>query len=254
MYSTLRKIAEEYPPDLVAGQIRDVPRIAFNISLAFGPSPETRASQLEVCDIGGGIGLFSVGCAGLGAKRMVLVDDFHDPVNFKVGASIFDLHRRHGVEVVSRDAIVSGIADLPGQFDAITTFDSMEHWHNSPKALFAQVVDKLKPGGVFVIGVPNCVNLRKRITLPFGKGKWSPMGEWYEMATFRGHVREPDVGDLHYIARDMGLRDVKIHGRNWQGYYSGNKLIRAATHVADHLLRPFPPLCSDIYMVGRKPA
>ena len=253
MESTLRTIAEEYPPELVAAELRDVARIAFNISLALGPDLEARKG-LEVCDLGGGIGLFSAGCAGLGVKRMVLIDDFSDPVNFRVGESVLDLHRRHGVEVVSRDVVASGIADLPGPFDVITTFDSMEHWHNSPKALFAQVVDKLKPGGVFVLGVPNCVNLRKRITVPLGRGKWSQMADWYELPTFRAHVREPDVSDLHYIARDMGLADVKIHGRNWLGYYSPHKATRMATYLADRLLQPFPTLCSDIYMVGRKPA
>jgi len=182
----------------------------------------------------------------------VLIDDFNDPVNIKTGESILDIHRSYGVEVFSRDVIVSGISDISGSFDAITTFDSMEHWHNSPKSLFAQVVEKLKPNGIFVLGVPNCVNMRKRLTVPFGVGKWSSMTSWYEEASFRSHVREPDVSDLRYIASDMGLRDVKILGRNWLGYYSTNPTIRVVTSLLDHPLRLRPSLCSYIYLTGRK--
>ena len=59
---------------------------------------------MKLCDIGGGIGLYSIGCAGYGFKRAVLADDFNDPVNHEVGDSILDLHRGYGVEVVSNDA------------------------------------------------------------------------------------------------------------------------------------------------------
>ena len=251
MHESLAAVAKQYPGNLRSHQFKDVRRIAFNISLALG---DRDIKDLSICDLGGGIGLFSIGCAALGAKRTVLVDDFRDPVNFRVGNSVLDLHRAHGVEVVSRDVVSQGIDDLEGPFDVITSFDSMEHWHASPKRLFAQVIDKLRPGGRFVLGVPNCVNMRKRVTVPFGLGKWSPMAEWYEEEAFRGHVREPDVGDLHYIAADMGLVNVKIHGRNWLGYHSGKRWIRAVVQVFDHPLRAAPSLCADIYMTGQKPA
>jgi SAM-dependent methyltransferase len=154
--------------------------------------------------------------------------------------------------VISRDVVEEGIRDISGNFDIITTFDSMEHWHHSPKRLFREVIEKLNPGGVFILGVPNCVNIRKRITVPLGIGKWSEMQDWYEADKFRGHVREPDVSDLTYIARDMGLTAIKIYGRNWLGYYSANPAIRFATKVMDYPLRLKPSLCSDIYLVGRK--
>lgn len=185
-------------------------------------------------------------------KRTVLVDDFDDSVNHRVGASILDLHKARGVEVISRDVVEKGISDIAGSFDIITTFDSMEHWHHSPKRLFHEVVEKLNPGGVFVLGVPNSVNMRKRITVPIGIGKWSSMQDWYEAEKFRGHVREPDVSDLNYIARDMGLVDIKIYGRNWLGYYSASQAIRLATKMIDYPLRLKPSFCSDIYMIGRK--
>ncbi len=248
----LRKVATQYPEDMVQGQVRDVDRITFNIGVALEAAKPKAPEELEICDLGGGIGLFSVGCAAYGLKRTVLVDDFNDSVNQRVGASIFDLHRSLGVEVISHDVVENGIQDIEGPFDIITTFDSMEHWHHSPKKLFGEVTKKLKPGGTFVLGVPNCVNMRKRITVPFGIGKWSQMKDWYEAGLFRGHVREPDVSDLRYIACDMGLVDIKIYGRNWLGYYSSKPAVRFATKLMDYPLRLKPSLCSDLYLVGKK--
>jgi SAM-dependent methyltransferase len=184
--------------------------------------------------------------------KSILIDDFREEVNFRFKRSILELHQAYGVKIIERDVIVQEIEFKPETIDAITTFDSVEHWHNSPKKLFASVMNALAPGGVVVIGVPNCVNLRKRITVPFGFGKWSSMNDWYESEVFRGHVREPDVDDLHYIARDMGLVDVQIYGRNWLGYISPNRVIRFASLLTDRALQLYPPLCSNIYMVGRK--
>ncbi|MHC4585039.1 MAG: class I SAM-dependent methyltransferase [Planctomycetota bacterium] len=252
LFDVLWKVANQYPNDMVDRQVRDIPRIAFNICLALDAAIPKPRNQLEICDLGGGIGLFSVGCAAYGLKRTVLIDDFDDQGYHRVGASIIDLHRSLGVEVIYRDVVEIGIRDIEGNFDVITTFDSMEHWHHSPKRLFHEVIEKLRPGGVFVLGVPNCVNMRKRITVPLGVGKWSEMQDWYETVKFRGHVREPDVSDLMYIARDMGLVDIAIHGRNWLGYYSANPAIRFATRIVDYPLRLKPSLCSDIYLIGKK--
>lgn len=111
---------------------------------------------------------------------------------------------------------------------------------------------KLKPGGRFVLGVPNCVNLRKRLTVPLGYGKWSGFDEWYHREMFRGHVREPDVGDLRAIAADMGLVNAQIVGRNWTGHASPNTATRIAARIFDVPLRAFLNLCGDIYLVGHK--
>ncbi len=247
LQSLLLQVAHSYPEDgMVKWQTRDIPRIQFGIELALnGSDPK----GLRVLDIGGGLSMFAPGCAALGMQS-VLVDDFNDTGTVRDGDAGFTAHRKFGVEVMARDVIRDGLGDL-GTFDIITTFDSMEHWHSSPKQLFAEVKTALKPSGIFVLGVPNCVNLRKRITVPLGYGKWSQMSDWYEQTPFRGHVREPDVADLHYIASDMGLRDVRIYGRNWQGYKNGRSLIRAVTSVIDRPLRLFPALCADLYLTAR---
>jgi SAM-dependent methyltransferase len=136
--------------------------------------------------------------------------------------------------------------------DVFTSFDSIEHWHDSPKRALHEMMRVLKPGGLLVIGVPNAVNVRKRITVPLGFNNWSHMSEWYDKPRFFSHVREPVVADLVYIAQDLELEETQILGRNWSGYFSSRASIRGLTTVADSLLRLRPSLCSDLYLVGRK--
>ena len=81
----LEDVARIYPSKLIDDQLGDIPRIAFNIRLALnGADPRA----ISVCDIGGGVGLFSVGCAALGMNALI-VDDFAAPVNRRVGDSVF---------------------------------------------------------------------------------------------------------------------------------------------------------------------
>ncbi len=79
------------------------------------------------------------------------------------------------------------------------------------------------------------------------------MSAWYDVDVFRGHVREPSVGELKYIGNDLHLADIKVFGRNWAspGRYPAAVLWLAA--ILDWPLRLLPTLCSDIYLVGSKP-
>lgn len=168
-------------------------------------------------------------------------------------ATILDFHRNIGVEIVSTNLLAEGF-DL--EYDGIfmvSSHDSIEHWHHSPKRLFQRLWNRLLLGGLFWIGAPNCVNMRKRLTVPLGHGKWSPMSEWYEQPVFRSHVREPDTDDFRYLARDLGAARLEIEGRNWLGYYDHRSIVRRLTPLIDALLRPFPGLCSDIYLYAWKP-
>jgi SAM-dependent methyltransferase len=244
---TLREVAQRYPKELIEGQLRDIPRIAFNIGLIL----DRVGTDVSVCDLGGGIGLFSVGCAAL-EMRSTLVDDFSDSVNLKYATVPDTVHRQSSVTVISTDLVASPPEFPKNSLDVVTSFDSIEHWHNSPKPSLHRALNWLRPGGLLILGLPNCVNLRKRLTVPLGRGKWSSMTDWYEEATFRGHVREPDVDDLHYIARDLKLENVEILGRNWLGYHHRSGLVRTATRLFDLPLRIFPSLCADIYLVGTK--
>lgn len=261
----LDELARSFRPDLVPAQLADVGRIAFEVALV----TDRMGTDVALCDVGSGIGLFPAACARLG-MRVTMMDDFVHPFEDAQSAQAapdapdavylggvedaLALHRSLGIRVEQRDPLEEGLGFRVASLDAVTIFDSMEHWHRSPRSLLHEVMDALVPGGLLVIGVPNCVNLRKRISVPLGRGKWSRMADWYETKRFRGHVREPDVDDLRYIARDLRLAQVEILGRNWSGYLSPSPWIRRATTVADRLLQLRPSLCSDLYLIGRKPA
>jgi SAM-dependent methyltransferase len=245
IHDVLEEVAREYPPDVINNQLFDIQRIAFHISLVLQGNGENSS----ICDLGGGTGFFAIVCAALGMKAAI-VDDFNDRGNQTHGQGPKHLHKRYDVRVISQDLIMGLLPFEEASFDVITSFDSMEHWHHSPKRLFQEVMRVLKPSGRFILGVPNCVNLRKRLTVPFGFGKWSSIDDWYEQETFRGHVREPDVEDLRYIANDMGLMELQILGRNWMAYH---RLPHGPATLTDYVLRPFPSLCSDIYLLGVAP-
>jgi SAM-dependent methyltransferase len=213
-----------------------------------------QASWLEgarsVLDIGGGYSPFAVLLAEHGA-RVTVLDDFEHPY--------FSEHDQHraivagaGVELIRRDA-VSGEA-LPfedASFEAVTSFDSMEHWHHSPRRLFHDVLRVLTPAGRFVLGVPNAVNLRKRLTVPIGRSNWAHFEDWYDEPVFFGHVREPTVSDLERIARDLGLSSWRVLGRNWLGY-RGSRKAQLAARLIDAPLRLRPSFCANLYLVGRR--
>jgi len=244
----IRGVVARFPEHL-RGQVQEADRFAFHVNLI----ASRKGTHARVCDVGSGWGTFALGCAAAGMD-VVMVDDLGDHGFFDTEtlAAMRKLYAEYGVELHSRDVVVDGLGFAAESFDAITSFDCFEHLHHSPKRLVAQIRSALRPQGIFILGLPNCVNLRKRLTVPFGVGKWSPMAEWYENDVFRGHVREPDVDDLLYIARDMKLTDVQVYGRNWMGYISRFALVRTFTPFIDRLLRLRPTLCSDIYVVGTK--
>lgn len=234
-------IAFQYPSDLRGAVLADIDRTAFQIELV----RQTKGTDISICDVGGSISMFSVACAALG-MRSVLIDNF----DINRDALLEKVHKIYGVEVIQRDVIAERLEFPPNSLDVAASFDSIEHWHGSPKPVLHALKRALKPNGAFVLGVPNCVNLRKRITVPLGYGKWCSIQDWYEAPVFRSHVHEPDVDDLRYIANDLSLKNVRIYGRNWLGHASNNKLVRFATRLIDRPLQLRPSLCSDLYLVG----
>ena len=243
---TLRSIGSEFPT--AVGECTspvEISRIDFQLAVIRERIPP----PAKIVDLGAGMGLFPIAAVKSG-YTFYAVDDYKDPINFVVGDSALNVLRRHGVNIVEQ-SVFDPLPFAEGSIDVICSFHSIEHWHQSPKSLFARCVRILRPGGVFFLGGPNCANLRKRITVPLGRGKWSQMNDWYEQERFRGHVREPDVDDLLYIARDMGLVNVRTYGRNYLGMESPK--YGKMAQILDPLLRHLPSLCSDIFIAGNKP-
>ncbi len=220
---------------------------------------------MHLGDLGAGLAIFGPLAAKLGLQ-VTLVDDFGG------GGGIDRAQREAGDKVLNafRDKLGIGLAEqnfleqpLPfatQSVDIVTCFHSLEHWHHSPKKLFAEIHRVLRPGGVVFIATPNAVNIRKRISVLFGRSNFPTLNEWYHEGdpVFRGHVREPVIRDLHQLLRWNGFEVISTEGRNFIGRQSialsflPRPLTNFIAASSDRLLRFFPTLCSDIHVIGRK--
>jgi SAM-dependent methyltransferase len=228
-----------YPEDLRLEAHEDAPRMIEQASWARGCT--------RLLDIGGGFGPYAPLMSNLGAESAV-VDTFDHELFER--EDLKALMARLPIEFVAMDATSGPLPFESSSFDAITSFDSLEHWHNSPRRLFQELRRVASPGALFVLGVPNAVNVRKRVAVLIGKTNWSRFEDWYEHDHFLGHVREPVVADLERMASELGLQQQTIVGRNWLGARRG-PLGRAVTAVVDTPLRLRPSLCANLYLVGR---
>jgi len=243
--------------ELVRGYWRDYPphfREALVLRNCFQLELLRRcvAAGSTVCDVGGGWGNFACLTAAMGFQS-ILLDDFGDAPLQQRGDPRIRMPEAYGVRVIQRDVIGQRVDLPPESIDAFTSFGVLEHLHASPKRMLHELRSALRPGGWLIIGVPNRVNLRKRLVVPFGGGKWSAMQDWYEEPAFRGHVREPDLGDLRYISQDLALENVRFCGANFMGYETPSRTVRRLVRWLDRPLRLRPALCSDLYLMGQKP-
>jgi SAM-dependent methyltransferase len=104
-------------------------------------------------------------------------------------------------------------ADWTERFDAILSFDVLEHIADDRAAL-AQWASWLRPGGLAIMSVPAHV------------ARWAPDDEW------AGHFRRYERADLVRLFDAVGLRVVRI--RNY-GFPLGNLvgLFRRSVHAAE---------------------
>jgi hypothetical protein len=66
------------------------------------------------------------------------------------------------------------------------------------------------------------------------------------------HKRFWVKSDIEALAAHLRLAGYHLLGRNWSLYESRKGTPRTPLRLADRALRPFPELCNDIYLVGRK--
>jgi SAM-dependent methyltransferase len=240
--SALDGIEARWPADLVEAGVRaDRRRLLEQVAIV-------RRSGRRLLDIGGGYCPFGVLCAAVGFD-VDIVDSYMQ--DFFSRHDLPQLVGEYGVRCQAVDVVRESLPFEEGSFDVVTSFDSLEHWHHSPRGLFAEIRRVLRPGGLFLLGVPNAVNLRKRIAVLGGKSNWSHFEDWYYPPDFHGHVREPTRRDLERTVPDLGLEHWAIFGRNWLGY-RGTPLQQALTALVDRPLRLRPTLCADLYLVGRR--
>jgi 2-polyprenyl-3-methyl-5-hydroxy-6-metoxy-1,4-benzoquinol methylase len=92
-----------------------------------------------------------------------------------------------------------------GTFDVVLLNSVIEHLHESPRELLNEAFRFLKPEGIVVLTMPNSVNLRKRISVLFGRTNYPPVQGFYNAhGIWRGHVREYTLAETEYIVRQNG--------------------------------------------------
>lgn len=132
--------------------------------------------------------------------------------------------------------------------DVIASFHSIEHLHGSPRVVLESGMRVLKPGGRMIIEVPNAVNLRKRLAVVTGRTNYGSYNSMYYGDPFIGHVREYTTGDLHQLARNIGVADYRISGTNTIYGDWAEKVPPALRSCLDRSLRVFPGLCSALLL------
>ncbi|MEQ1861143.1 MAG: class I SAM-dependent methyltransferase [Chthoniobacteraceae bacterium] len=237
-------------------------RVVFYLQLAADCG--LLAPGKRLLDLGAGICWFDPLAAKLGAD-VILADDFGGgggvtQADRSDALEMLDRYRREfGIEIVEQDILRDPLPLPDSSIDGVTCFHSLEHWHHSPKALFAEIRRVLRPGGWLILATPNAANLRKRLHVILGANIWSGLEEWYHDApVFRGHVREPIVRDLRQLCEWNGFRVTTTLGRNFIGRDSHalawipQRLRHGLVVATQSVLRFFPTLCSDIHVVAQK--
>ena len=161
-------------------------------------------------DFGAGAADKTAALAALG-YRCTAVDDLGDEWHRRGDA------RRRILEFASAMGIefLNSMAELPAaeSFDMVMLHDVLEELHDSPRHLLIDLLSHLKAGGYLFVTVPNHVNLRKRISVLFGRTN-NPRYEifyWYP-GPWRGPVREYTRGDCVALAAALQLEIVELRG------------------------------------------
>lgn len=247
------------------------PYLAYEERMEFYARLAFQTGQLKpgkvLVDLGCGLSLFGL-LGRLYGPEVVLIDDFGGGGGIALGgnSSLPPLWEwaasSHGIRVISQDFIQNPLPLPSASVDLVTCFHSLEHWHHSPRRLFSEIRRILKPGAFLILATPNAANLRKRAFLLAGKSNFPELTEWYRDGdpVFRGHVREPVLKDLEDLLKWNDFQIVGRWGENFIGADSQSLsflpkfLVRWVARTSACFLRLFPGLCSDLHIVGKKPA
>ena len=259
-YTKVFRALNERDPDPSSGEMLDR-RLGFYFSVLAKVGLLKKGCVMA--DLGAGLTWFAPIASQLGL-RVTIVDDFGggggvDMANREFAFQTLEKFKELGVQIVEENLLTDPLPFPDESVDVVTCFHCLEHWHFSPVRLFAEIRRVLRAGGCVFIATPNAVNLRKRVSVLFGRTNWSEFSEWYDSElVFRGHVREPVIRDLHELMHRNKLKVIATYGRNFIGAdtrklpWFSPEFIRAAVTLSDNVLRFFPALCSDIHVLGRK--
>lgn len=184
-----------------AQKIVAIDHLIRRLDPSFRLGPATR-----VLDVGVGRGRVLAMLKALGARRLWGIDDFGDPTYAAVSA-LGDVTAL-GIEAIRHDVTSTPWPLDDGVFDLVVSFNTLEHLPCSPKGVLGEVHRVLRPGGVFVLGLPNMVALYKRLYVVAGRTNLPRFDVWWDQNPWRGHVREAAPGELREMMRRSGFAVV----------------------------------------------
>ena len=202
---------------------------------------QTRKTPLTLLDIGCGEG------------RLILYGPFPD-VKFSgidVSQSSLETARKRGYAEVMQGNLADRLAGQDESFDIVVCSHILEHLPD-PGKMVSEVMRVLRPGGLFILGVPICMwwtRLLRIHLVPLLVPKKRPE----LLASGFGHVVFFTLPSLRALLGNFQIEDIRgfrffSAGRylpleNWRWYY---RLNTAWGKV-------FPRLTSEINVIARKP-
>ena len=205
--------------------------------------------------------LLDLGCGALD-KAMVYqkmgykcfcADDFQDAwhQNHENLYPVMSFAQSMGIEVYTQQKPF----EIPWEkdsFDVVTIINVIEHLHESPRDLLNFAGTHIKPGGILVVGMPNSVNLRKRLSVLAGRTNYTPVRGLYEFkGLWRGHTREYTLQETCQIIEWTGF-DV-VSRSTFHGMLRNRVRNRILRSIFKGLCLVSPPLKDSVLVAGRKP-
>jgi SAM-dependent methyltransferase len=203
----------------------------------------------RVLDFGAGPADKTGVVAALGFKCTAM-DDLQDNWHRKPESrqKILDYAKDIGIEYIPMNG--EDIPPTTGEFDMVMSHDVLEHLHDPPRYLFAELMKRVRTGGYLYVTVPNAVNIRKRLAVLFGKTNHPRFAHYYwAPIPFRGHLREYTRADCIGLAKALGLELVEAKGWHQGLDRVPRGLLRA--YLAFSAL--FPNTRDSWLMIARKP-
>jgi 2-polyprenyl-3-methyl-5-hydroxy-6-metoxy-1,4-benzoquinol methylase len=156
--------------------------------------------------------VLDVGC-GAGANAALLLDRAQPPEVYGVTGSEGEalLAKRHLRQCWIAD-LERGLPDAAREmhFDAILFSHVLEHLRD-PAALVAQAAERLNPGGVCAIAVPNVLAWRQRLKFLFGEFEYAESGVM-DSTHLRFFTRNTAAPYLLERAPSLRLAEVSVSG------------------------------------------
>jgi 2-polyprenyl-3-methyl-5-hydroxy-6-metoxy-1,4-benzoquinol methylase len=207
--------------------------------------------------------ILDMGC-GQGAL-IARLSSQHEVFGLEWDEGALRIAREKGLPVERVDLNDAQSIPFAPPFDAIICSEVCEHLLN-PRNAFKLAFQHLKPGGIFVVTVPNAVPLFARIAILLGRTV-----NWLHYPSadteITGHIRFYTLRSLRHLAEQEGFTVInqrglswRMNGRFWEGLFYWISRLRRASNLpkAAMLLdaafgRAFPGLSPGLMINLEKP-